>query len=171
MGSAAVVFGVQNLRYPAAVAPPVKMDMKWYDGIKKPRWNPPKWAFPAVWIPLKLMQVASLFLVLKKTGFSGRAVLPFSIFGAHLLLGNRWNVIFFGEHKLRRSLDYMAIFYGSIAATAAAFYPISPAAAVLMMPTQVWVTIAAALNYSIVQLNKDSPDPSFDKPSAPAPAS
>lgn len=34
---------------------------------------------------------ASLFLVLKKTGFSGRAVLPFSIFGAHLLLGNRWN--------------------------------------------------------------------------------
>ncbi|MEW5314702.1 MAG: hypothetical protein WDW38_006175 [Sanguina aurantia] len=163
------------------------MDMKWYDGIKKPRWNPPKWAFPAVWIPLKLMQVASLFLVLKKTGFSGRAVLPFSIFGAHLLLGNRWNVlathllmhaqqyqghlIFFGEHKLRRSLDYMAIFYGSIAATAAAFYPISPAAAVLMMPTQVWVTIAAALNYSIVQLNKDSPDPSFDKPSAPAPAS
>lgn len=37
LGSAAVVFGVQNLRYPAAVAPPVKMDMKWYDGIKKPR--------------------------------------------------------------------------------------------------------------------------------------
>lgn len=24
------------------------------------RWNPPKWAFPAVWIPLKLMQSVSL---------------------------------------------------------------------------------------------------------------
>lgn len=42
------MFGVQTL------APSV--DLKWYEKIVKPWWNPPRWVFPAVWIPLKLMQ-------------------------------------------------------------------------------------------------------------------
>ena len=40
------------------------------------------------------------------------------------------------------------------AGTIAAFHPVSRTAALLMAPTQLWVTIAAKLNYDIVQLNK-----------------
>lgn len=39
------------------------------------------------------------------------------------------------------------------AATAAAFKPVSPLAAGLMLPTLVWVTIATKLNIDIVALN------------------
>lgn len=47
----------------------------------------------------------------------------------------------------------MGAFWASIAASAAAFYAVSPLAAALMLPTQVWVTIASKLNYDIVTLN------------------
>jgi benzodiazapine receptor len=39
------------------------------------------------------------------------------------------------------------------AGTAASFYSICPLAGALMVPTQIWVTIAAKLNYDIVRLN------------------
>jgi hypothetical protein len=28
----------------------------WYSSLTKPKWNPPNWAFPVAWIPLKLAQ-------------------------------------------------------------------------------------------------------------------
>jgi benzodiazapine receptor len=43
---------------------------------------------------------------------------------------------------------------GTPAASIASFYQVSPLAAALFAPTQIWVTIAAKLNYDIVRLNK-----------------
>src|SRR5689334_4344453 len=34
-------------------------DASWYKAITKPKWTPPNWVFPAVWIPLKLAQSVS----------------------------------------------------------------------------------------------------------------
>ena len=45
-------------------------------------------------------------------------------------------------------------FFHVYAGTIAAFQPFSPLAAALVAPTQLWVTIAAKLNYDIVRLNK-----------------
>ena len=51
LAAGAIVFGTQ------ALVPAYKDSYeKWYPQIKKPAWNPPKWVFPAVWIPLKIMQ-------------------------------------------------------------------------------------------------------------------
>jgi len=63
-------------------------------------------------------------------------------------------VVFFGKRQLKPSLGYMAAFWASIAASIASFHPISPLASLLFAPTQVWVTIAAKLNWDIVKLNE-----------------
>jgi tryptophan-rich sensory protein len=75
-----------------------------------------------------------------------------------MFLGNMWNVVFFGRNKLKESLPWMGAFWGSIAATIASFYTVSPTAAALVAPTLVWVTIASKLNYDIVKLNTRKAD-------------
>ncbi|KAL3148375.1 hypothetical protein ABBQ38_013831 [Trebouxia sp. C0009 RCD-2024] len=142
----AVVFGVQRL-VPT-------MDPTWYRSLKKPEWTPPNWMFPAVWIPLKLAQSVAAWLVWKSTADKQELALPLTVFGASLALGNWWNVVFMGRHQLQPSLKWMGAFWLSIAGTIAAFHPFSPLAAALVAPTQLWVTIAAKLNYDIVRLNK-----------------
>lgn len=70
--------------------------------------------FPAVWIPLKLMQSVALWAVCKSAGSRQQLVLPLSVFGAHLLLGNMWNVVFFGRHRMEESLSWMGEMAGPI---------------------------------------------------------
>lgn len=147
LASGAVVFGAQRL-VPT-------YDNTFYKTLKKPDWNPPNWVFPAVWIPLKLLQSVSLWLVVKQAPSNKALTLPLLLFGTHLALGNMWNVVFFGRKQLKPSLNWMGAFWLSIAGSIASFYPISPVASALFAPTQVWVTIAAKLNYDIVKLNED----------------
>lgn len=66
-----------------------------YQNLRKPKWTPKNWVFPAVWIPLKIMQSAALWLVYKSA--AGRPAkelaAPLAAFAAHLALGNVWNVV------------------------------------------------------------------------------
>ncbi|CAK0751704.1 hypothetical protein CVIRNUC_002088 [Coccomyxa viridis] len=146
----AVVFGLQRL------VPAYEDSYRtWYPRLRKPSWNPPNWMFPAIWIPLKIMQSAALWLIWKSAPANDKmpVALPIGIFLAHALLGNQWNVVFFGERNLTGSLKWMGAFWLSVAGTIASFNAIEPAAAALMVPTQIWVTVAAKLNWDIVQLN------------------
>jgi tryptophan-rich sensory protein len=45
------------------------------------------------------------------------------------------------------------------AATIAVFYPVSPTAALLLLPYLAWVGFAAALNYAVWGLNRSVPSP------------
>lgn len=58
----------------------------------------------------------------------------------------------FGKAFLYSLHSIVIVFAGTIAA----FQPFSPLAAALVAPTQLWVTIAAKLNYDIVRLNRPS---------------
>lgn len=109
-----------------------------------------------MWIPLKVLQSVAAWLVWSAAETPQQAVLPLGLFAVHMALGNWWNIVFFGKHKMEESLGWMGAFWVSIAASIAAFSQVSPLAAMLFAPTQVWVTIAAKLNWDLVQLNKGS---------------
>jgi tryptophan-rich sensory protein len=138
-------------------------DASWYKAIKKPQWTPPNWAFPAAWIPLKALQSVALFLAYKQIapGAEGadkaRALaLPVGVFMTMLGLGNYWNVVFFGQRRMKMSLKVMAAFWASVVGSAAAFAKSgSPLAGLLVAPTAVWVAVAAKLNWDIVGLNPE----------------
>eukprot|EP00891_Asterochloris_glomerata_P007484 jgi/Astpho2/7484/e_gw1.00114.177.1_t len=141
----AVVFGMQRLT--------PTYNMSFYKALRKPTWTPPNYTFPLVWTSLKLAQSAALWLVWKSRADKAELILPLSVFGLHLGLGNYWNVVFFGRQQLKQSLPWMAAFWASVAGVVAAFHPYSQLGAALVAPTQLWVTVAAYLNWSIVQLN------------------
>ena len=45
----------------------------------------------------------------------------------------------------------------AVAATMYSFFQINPVAGMLMVPYQMWLTLATALNYSIAMNNEDEP--------------
>jgi len=147
----------------------------WYSTLEKPKWHPPSWAFPAVWIPLKVAQGCAVAMVgeiaaadvttgrapgvvdkvtsVISSASSSNAVRALAVFAGMTALGNYWNVTFFGRRQLKKSRKVMAAFWASVAATIAAFNTVDKNAAALVAPTLVWVTIATALNFTVVKLN------------------
>ena len=144
---------------------------EWYPSLEKPSWNPPGYVFPLIWIPLKLLQSAALAIIGKvaaadiKNGGTGtagavfesvtssKAVGALAVFAGMTALGNYWNVTFFGRRQLKKSVKVMVAFWGSVAATIAAFGAVDKNAGALVAPTIVWVTVATALNATVVKLN------------------
>lgn len=136
------------------------LDQKWYSSLIKPKWNPPQWAFPIAWIPLKILQVFSLYTLWEALGKSDRnplhpAVLSYIIYKC---LGDTWNKVWFGRHQLTPAIAVIGVYWISLLSTCILFYKESPAAAYLLLPTLPWVTFASTLNAVIVKLNKPTRD-------------
>ena len=129
------------------------LNPQWYDSLEKPSWNPPAWAFPLAWIPLKLMQTFAAnfaWQALEGRVFSA----PIVLFLAHLALGDVWNVQFFLKQRPLTGVFVISIFWGVLLAATISFYAASPLAGLLLAPTAVWVFVAANLNLDVWYLNR-----------------
>lgn len=127
----------------------------WYEQLVKPSWRPPNWLFAPVWTLLYLTIAISGWLVWREVGFA-RGALPLGIYLLQLLLNAAWTPLFFGLHRPDLAFLDIAMLCLLITATIAVFYPISPSAAFLLLPYLLWVTFAAALNFSIWRLNPET---------------
>eukprot|EP00952_Eustigmatos_sp_NYUAD-ZCMA_P013636 53914-Eustigmatos_ZCMA.PRE.1 len=152
------------------------MDMQWYlQTLRKPGWTPPPKAFPLIWTPLKLLQSLSFARVWRATGHDALNV-PVGLFLAHAVLGDLWNRsvlvgvtcshkhmslwlhdgggrAFFGEKRVGFGLMVMLAFYAVLVSTCYTFFTVDTVAGWMLLPTVIWVSVAAALNQSIWALN------------------
>jgi benzodiazapine receptor len=124
----------------------------WYPTLRKPSWNPPAGLFGPVWTVLYLMMAVAAWLVWR-TRDAIDVMWPLGIFGVQLLLNVLWSVIFFRQRRPGRALVDIALMWLAIVATAVAFWPHDPIAALLLLPYLAWVSFAAMLNLSIYRLN------------------
>lgn len=124
----------------------------WYETLRKPGWTPPPWVFPAVWTPLYVMIAVSGWLAWRQ---SGLFVLPMAVYVVQLVLNAGWSAVFFGMRRPDLAFGELVLLWLSIVATILGFAPVSAAAAWLLAPYLVWVTIAGALNVSVWRLNID----------------
>jgi len=125
----------------------------WYAGLRKPGWTPPGWLFGPVWTVLYLSMAVAAWLVWRRAGFSGAAV-PLAAFGIQLALNLVWSIIFFGQNNIGLALVDIVLLWIAIVATIFAFRQVSIPAGWLLVPYLIWVTFAAALNFSIWSLNR-----------------
>lgn len=118
----------------------------WYTTLAKPVWTPSSWVFGPVWITLFALMGLSLYMVWeKKTAIS--------VFGIQLGLNIIWSFLFFGLHKPLWAFCEIVLLWFAILGNIIVFYKIDKRAAYLLVPYLVWVSIAAALNYSVWMLN------------------
>jgi tryptophan-rich sensory protein len=124
----------------------------WFDGLQKPSFMPPGWAFGVVWPILYALLGIALAMVLCEPP-SDRRRMALILFFIQLALNFAWSPIFFGGHDI--SLAKWLIFLMAAVAAAAArqFLKLRKAAGLLMIPYLAWLVFAATLNATIEALN------------------
>ena len=121
----------------------------WYRNLKKPRWTPPDWLFPVAWTTLYLcMAYAAMRVALLPD--NGQAM---AFWALQIALNTLWTPVFFGLHRIRAGMVVMVFLWLAVAATTLAFFQMDTTAGVVIFPYLVWVTIAGALNFSVMRLN------------------
>jgi tryptophan-rich sensory protein len=123
----------------------------WYAGLNKPAWTPPNWAFPVVWSLLFALNAWAGWMIWEAVGMSRPDVLALYI--ASLALNAAWSWLFFGRKRMDLALMDVGLLWLSLVAVIAIFWSIRPAAALLVVPYLIWVTIAATLNREMIRLN------------------
>lgn len=123
----------------------------WYDSLAKPDWTPPGWVFPVVWGVLYTMIAVSGYLILQAQGWG----LPLALWVLQLIFNAGWSGFFFGLRRMDIAFVDVCLLWLSIALLIVVAWSISQWAALLLVPYLVWVTIAAALNLRVWQMNRD----------------
>jgi benzodiazapine receptor len=124
----------------------------WFDGLIKPFFMPPGWAFGVVWPILYLLLGLALALVLAEPPSIKRRN-ALILFFLQLALNFAWSPIFFAAHRIQLALGVIVVMAGFAALTAGQFRQIRPLAGALMVPYLLWLCFAFALNSAIGNLN------------------
>lgn len=124
----------------------------WFDGLQKPSFMPPGWAFGVVWpILYALMGIAVAMILVEPPSPRRQAAL--TLFFIQLVLNFAWSPIFFAAHDITTAKIVIYVMAATAAAAAGQFLRLRKAAGLLMTPYLAWLIFAATLNASIEQLN------------------
>lgn len=122
---------------------------EWYDGLRKPFFNPPAAAFAPVWTALYVMIAIAGWRLWTRKATRG----AMSLWWLQLGLNFLWSPIFFTLHAPGAALVVIVALLAAILAFIRIAWPQDRAAALLFMPYAAWVAFATLLNFSIFQLN------------------
>lgn len=125
----------------------------WYKQLKKPSITPPQYVFPIVWTILYIMIAISGFTYFAKTGVTLTWATFFFFF--QILLNVIWSPLFFWKKWITVALVDLGLLWAAVATTIYLFSEDSPTAAWLLVPYNIWLTLAFYLNLYIVIFNRD----------------
>ena len=124
----------------------------WFDGLEKPFFMPPGWAFGVVWPILYSFLGLALAMVLAEPPSDGRRN-ALIFFFLQLALNFAWSPIFFAAHDITLA-KYVIFLMAALAAGAAGqMFRLRKAAGLLLIPYLAWLIFAATLNAAIENLN------------------
>jgi len=125
----------------------------WYLALRVPAWKPPDWAFGPIW--------TTIFALTTWAGLRGwrdatdssyriRLIVLLTLNGGFNIL---WSVLFFKMYRPDWAFVEVWFLWASVLGLLVLLGRTSRFSALLMAPYLAWVSTAAYLNYSIIQLN------------------
>jgi len=128
--------------------------LSFFESLTKPSWIPPDWAFPAAWFTLWTLQAIALgsLLTSDKPGRS----LALSLLVAQFVTAVAWQSVVFGEGRLRLAAWWLVAVLVLVVAATLAAWRVSWQAGALIAPTIVWVSVATALGFALLDLNPNA---------------
>ena len=137
----------------AAVGASASIEAKaFYDQLVQPAWAPPPGLFGPVWTLLYALMAITAWLVWRAVEFRSTAIV-LGLFLLQLALNSLWSWLFFVWHLGGLAFVEVVLLWIVIVVTLVAFWRVRPLAGLLLVPYLLWVSFAAALNYTLWQLN------------------
>jgi benzodiazapine receptor len=124
----------------------------WYADLEKPSWTPPSWVFGPVWTALYGMMAVAAWLIWQDRR-RRRVAAPILLFAVQLALNAAWSPLFFAMHRPGLAFADIVLLWLALMATVWLFLRRRAIAGLLLVPYLLWVSFAAALNFTIWRLN------------------
>lgn len=124
----------------------------WYSRVSHVTWTPPNWAFGAVWSVLYVLIAVSGWLLWRARTRTDVRV-PLALYVAQLVMNALWAPLFFGGYPLFgvaalwSSVAVIVLLDLMVLATIGVAWPVSRAAALLLVPYLAWILYASTLNW------------------------
>lgn len=125
----------------------------WYRDLRKPRWNPPNWAFGPAWTIILGLAAWAGVLAWTHTQEPSIHLRIGVLFGVNMICHALWSPLFFNLKRPDWALMEVPFLWLSILGLILGLAPVSSLAALLLAPYLAWVSFAAVLNFTIVRLN------------------
>ena len=124
---------------------------EWYARLKKPWWTPPNWMFPVAWSILYVCMAAAG----ARAAMSPDNALAMAFWALQIALNGLWTPVFFGLRRMGLGMIVLSALWLSVAVTLVALWQVDVIAGLLFVPYLVWVSVAGALNLSVLRLNRE----------------
>lgn len=124
----------------------------WYRALNKPTWTPPNIVFPITWGILYLLMAIAAWRLYMADDSAWRTA-SLWVYGLQLVANAAWSWLFFGRKQIAAALGDIALLLILIIVAILLFAKVSSLAAWLMVPYALWVTLALALNATILRRN------------------
>ncbi|OKI51999.1 TspO/MBR family protein [Streptomyces sp. MJM1172] len=131
----------------------VDPDSRWYRSLRKPPWQPPPWAFAAVWTPLYGAIAWAAGRALHRAGGPERRGLALAL-GVNLALNAAWSRLFFARRSPRAGLAGTLLLDASNVQLLRRVHRVDPVAGRALIPYVAWCAFATALNADIARRNR-----------------
>ncbi|WP_428511821.1 tryptophan-rich sensory protein TspO [Roseovarius sp.] len=124
---------------------------KWYEDLNKPTWTPPNWLFPVAWTTLYLLIAGAG----ARAAVSPDNAVAMALWALQIALNGLWTPVFFGLRRIRLGFVvlvflWIAVFWGMIE-----LWQVDWLAGLMFVPYLAWVSVAGALNLSVMRLNPE----------------
>ncbi|MCF5736499.1 tryptophan-rich sensory protein TspO [Pseudomonas syringae] len=122
----------------------------WYESLEKPSFTPPDWAFPVTW--------TTIYLLLAWAGYRLTLIpgseIVLALWAAQIALNTLWTPVFFGANRLFAAMVVLVLLWIVVAAMIVMALQLDIITGLILFPYLVWLSVAAALNFSILRHNR-----------------
>lgn len=124
----------------------------YYASLQQPDWAPPGWLFGPVWTSLYTMMGIATWLVWRKTK-TGDVAKELAVFCLQLAFNGLWSWLFFKWQLGAAAFADILLLLALIVLNVSLYWRRNKWAGLLLLPYLIWVTFAAALCYTVWQMN------------------
>jgi len=122
----------------------------WYESLQKPGFTPPNWAFPLAWTVIYLLIAWAGYRLTLLPG----SETALALWAAQIALNTLWTPVFFGAQRIVAGMVILSALWLVVAAMIVLAMQLDVITGLILFPYLIWLTVAAALNFSIMRLNK-----------------